>query len=250
MKIFVWNSRSLFIGRLEHLSFHSERSAYLICSLSSENFRIAEEPEGDWKICRSVLVPQGLQVQIDAKNDLISAMSIETQDVHKFLPDPKAARIQIEPVLLENAFRNISILLQETDSDTDKQKELLEELDRLIPANFTPRKMDPRISAVVEKVSEDLSENISTEELAILAGLSVSRLEHLFKEASGISLSEFRTWQRVKAAALAIANGENLTEAAQSAGFYDSAHFSNSFKKTYGFPPSLFLNPKTKFHFF
>ncbi|TGK00964.1 AraC family transcriptional regulator [Leptospira semungkisensis] len=250
MKIFVWNSRSLLIGKLEQLSFHSERSAYLICSLNSENFRIAAEPNGNWQNCTCALVPQGLQIKIDAKNHLISAMSIETQDVQKILSDSKGPGIQIEPKVLEDPFRKISNLLEETNSDTDRQRKLLAEVDQLIPANFGPIKMDARISAVVDKISENLSENLNIEELANLAGLSSSRLEHLFKEASGISLSEFKTWQRLKAASLAISNGENLTEAALSAGFYDSAHFTNSFKKTYGFAPSLFLNSKTKFYFF
>jgi AraC-like DNA-binding protein len=78
-------------------------------------------------------------------------------------------------------------------------------------------------------------------ELASIAGLSRGRLSHLFTEVVGIDLRRYRLWLKISMAMSLIRAGKTLTNAAHSAGFTDSAHFSNAIKEVYGGDPSRFL---------
>jgi AraC-like DNA-binding protein len=67
-------------------------------------------------------------------------------------------------------------------------------------------------------------------------GLSPSRASHLFVEETGLPFRTFVLWLRVTRAVDAHIAGMSLTEAAQAAGFADSAHLSRTFKRMFGLP--------------
>jgi AraC-like DNA-binding protein len=75
-------------------------------------------------------------------------------------------------------------------------------------------------------------------ELCRRAGLSSSRFLHLFKEVTGVPLRRYRIWNRIGAAARAVAQGQSLTDAAHAAGFASSAHFSSAFRDMFGMTPT------------
>jgi AraC-like DNA-binding protein len=78
-------------------------------------------------------------------------------------------------------------------------------------------------------------------ELAALVALSPSRLEHLFKTTTGVSLRHYLLWQRLRRAVEELATGSSVTRAAHSAGFSDTAHLSRTFRRMLGFTPSSAL---------
>jgi AraC-like DNA-binding protein len=99
-------------------------------------------------------------------------------------------------------------------------------------------KPDARIAEAVKRMREDPCESHALAELCKHAGLSSSRFLHLFKEVTGVPLRRYRIWNRIGAAARAIAQGESLTDAAHGAGFSSSAHFSSAFRDMFGMMPS------------
>jgi AraC-like DNA-binding protein len=78
-------------------------------------------------------------------------------------------------------------------------------------------------------------------QLAQLVHLSASRFTHLFRQQTGLSLSRYLLWTRILNTIDAIALGQNMTQAAHSAGFADSAHMSRSFRSIFGITPSELL---------
>ncbi|MFC4116283.1 helix-turn-helix transcriptional regulator [Nonomuraea zeae] len=68
--------------------------------------------------------------------------------------------------------------------------------------------------------------------------LSPSWLAHLFSAHVGIPLRPYVRWLRLQQAIGLVAAGETLTEAAHSAGFTDSPHFTRAFRNTFGTAPS------------
>ncbi len=48
----------------------------------------------------------------------------------------------------------------------------------------------------------------------------------------------YRAWHRLRAAIREVVGGSSLTAAAHAAGFADQAHFTRSFRRTFGAPPS------------
>jgi AraC-like DNA-binding protein len=79
---------------------------------------------------------------------------------------------------------------------------------------------------------------VSAAELAEVAGVSESHLLHLFGEELGVPLRRYLLWLRMKRAVMAISDGANATQAAHTAGFYDSAHLTKSFKELLSLDPS------------
>ncbi len=75
--------------------------------------------------------------------------------------------------------------------------------------------------------------------------LSESRLSHLFKEQLGVSLKKYLVWSKLrKAIQLYLSENKNLTETSLQNGFFDQAHFSNSFKNVLGVSPSKAYNSR------
>ena len=68
--------------------------------------------------------------------------------------------------------------------------------------------------------------------------ISPSRFSHLFSAEMGIAYSAFRKWRKLIATLQSVASGAQLTAAAHDGGFADSAHFSRTFKDTFGLTPT------------
>lgn len=78
-------------------------------------------------------------------------------------------------------------------------------------------------------------------EAARCAGLSPTRLTHVFTREVGIPFRRFVLWNRLKQVVTSTRAGRDLTQAAIDAGFSDSAHLSRTFRSMFGLSPSMVL---------
>lgn len=98
---------------------------------------------------------------------------------------------------------------------------------------------DSRVADVLAYLdSQDAPLRADRRGLAKLVSLSPTRLAAIFAENTGMSLSRYLIWRRVKIALARICEGESITHAAAEAGFADNAHFTRSCRATYGCTPS------------
>lgn len=105
---------------------------------------------------------------------------------------------------------------------------------------------DPRIVQALDHLPRPLPEDLTAATLARQVGLSASRFAHLFRAHASMPLRPYLRWLRLQQALVEIAQGSNLTEAAHTAGFSDSAHLSRTFRRTFGIAPQILLNPALK----
>jgi AraC-like DNA-binding protein len=77
------------------------------------------------------------------------------------------------------------------------------------------------------------------------AGVSPTRLTHVFSREVGIPFRRFVLWTRIKRAVMSTQAGHDLTRAAIDAGFSDSAHLSRTFRAMFGLSPSVILATAT-----
>lgn len=98
--------------------------------------------------------------------------------------------------------------------------------------------IDPRVQKVMQFIAAHPMQHPDTQQLADMAGLSPSRLQHLFSDHTGMPIRRYLLWQRIRCVLEAVHGGVNLTEAAHEAGFADSAHFSRTFRDMTGITPS------------
>ncbi|UKS24247.1 helix-turn-helix domain-containing protein [Paenibacillus sp. HWE-109] len=112
----------------------------------------------------------------------------------------------------------------------------------LIMAQKTKRYMDPRIEEVLRLLSQLMREPIRIEDLAQTVGLSPSRLSHLFKESTGLSIIDTLNRMRIQQAVLMLEHtGRSASEVCYDVGFQNYNHFTNQFRKWHGMTPSTFI---------
>lgn len=114
-------------------------------------------------------------------------------------------------------------------------------LRELLPETPTYPTLSPHVAAALAYLDDSIEGKPSLEEAAATAGISPSRLTHLFTKEIGIPFRNFVMWLRLRRVVDEVSAGANLTEAAFRAGFSDSAHLSRVFRDHFGLSPSVLL---------
>ncbi len=99
--------------------------------------------------------------------------------------------------------------------------------------------VDPRIARAVEWMQDRLETPISLAQAAATVHLSPGRFRHLFVAQTGISFRAYLLWARVNRAMITAMGGATWTQAAQQAGFADSAHLTRTCRRMFGIAPTM-----------
>lgn len=106
------------------------------------------------------------------------------------------------------------------------------------------------LNRIVEKLNQDFTENLSTEELALEANVHPVHLATTFRQFHHETIGKYVQKLRITRASQMLLNNEmSLTEIAVTTGFSDQSHFTRTFKHYLGIPPGAFrcsLNCPTK----
>ncbi|MBU0926562.1 MAG: AraC family transcriptional regulator [Spirochaetes bacterium] len=90
-------------------------------------------------------------------------------------------------------------------------------------------------------IDRNVSGELRVGRIAERAGLSLTRLQHVFKKDMGISMKRYMLWRRLLSGLENLHEGAELVDAALEAGFSDSAHFSRTCKAMLGLSPSSYV---------
>ncbi|WP_165778789.1 helix-turn-helix transcriptional regulator [Leptospira perolatii] len=235
--ICIWGSRCLFAGYLPDYNLRRRAAATVCINLDGE-FQISLN-DSDWMNFRTVLVPPMVKHSIRFSDSFCVMLFMD-------LSSPNYKSLRASNIEKEN--EGIFIGLREEKQLFDRINQilsadpdviLLELLNQIPPLSDNPSQTtDPRIQKIVEMITTRPHEDHSAKDLAEFAQMSVSNLEHQFKKEIGIPFHSFRTWFRLKLTVYSLLHGMSHTDAAQRAGFFDSAHFTRTFRSTFGLPPS------------
>jgi len=98
--------------------------------------------------------------------------------------------------------------------------------------------MDRRVRVVVELLDTQWRRSLRVAELARRVGLGASRLEHLFKSDTNISIRQFLRERRLhEASTLLATTEERISTIAYAVGYADISNFNHAFKRRYGVSP-------------
>ena len=100
------------------------------------------------------------------------------------------------------------------------------------------------VRKVLQYMDEHLTEEMDLLQLSAVANVSVSALEHSFKEALGITLFAMLRKKRLIYSMKYLRNGASVSEAAIHSGFSDYSNYIQLFRKQFGMTP---LQYKKKF---
>lgn len=140
-----------------------------------------------------------------------------------------AAQAQDSPNLILTAFRH-------PQDPRSALREVGMKLSDRIAGHARVAEPDRRVRQIIKWATDNLDSSLGIDEAARGVGLSPSRASHLFVEETGLPFRTYVLWLRLVRAVDARIAGSTLTEAAQEAGFSDSAHLSRTFKRMFGLP--------------
>ena len=101
--------------------------------------------------------------------------------------------------------------------------------------------MDSRIELVIGLMKDNIAEPLSSEELARTVNLSYSRLRHLFKSETGVSLKQHQKTLRMQMAQTLLAESFlTVKEIALRVGVSDAGRFVRDFKVACGLTPTQY----------
>lgn len=119
--------------------------------------------------------------------------------------------------------------------DPDSYRSFLGQLMLLLGVQQVNTAMvDPRIGDFIQLLKDCTDSEHSVKQYARQLGLSNSRLSHLFKENTGISLSGYMVLHKLQKAAYYIFEGRSITDAAMAAGFDSPSHLAVTSKRLLG----------------
>ncbi|MGB7348031.1 MAG: AraC family transcriptional regulator [Pirellulaceae bacterium] len=114
-------------------------------------------------------------------------------------------------------------------------------ISRQIERIQTPSGSADAFAGVIEFLHKRYAESLSTDQLASMAGLSISHFERRFRRAFGSSPRQYLVRIRIEnAAGMLRATDQTVSQIAQACGFYDHAHFSRSFRSLMNTTPSQY----------
>lgn len=102
---------------------------------------------------------------------------------------------------------------------------------------YSPKPQDKRISDIIIYINENLSENISLDELAEKFYIDKFYLCKIFKQNIGYTLNQYINYKRLLLVRERRSMGESLLEASVNAGFNNYSHFYRMCVKQTGSPP-------------
>jgi two-component system response regulator YesN len=96
------------------------------------------------------------------------------------------------------------------------------------------------IYKAIDYIKSRLSEDITVGECAAHVHLSASYFSSLFKQVTGMTVTQYTTSERIQKAKLLLVEGAQVQEVASAVGYEERRYFSEMFKKITGQTPSEF----------
>ena len=212
---------------------HRHHCVQLVMALRG-SLRVRAGPDEEWRTCRAALIRPDASHEVDARDDSILIAFIDAEsDLGAALADEATAGITCIDGRRVARWR-AALGAKLTDSDVE----------RWVANDLLKRRRPARVDSRVQEVIADVRRRIrsagdlSLQSLAKSAGLSTSRLMHLFTESVGVPLRPYIRWLRLQLAACELMNGATVSAAAHRAGFSDAAHLTRTFRSMLGTTPS------------
>jgi len=191
---------------------------------------------GQWQATDLAVVPPHVphRVACDARLvcvNLIEPETVDPQQLPRFLQQTGPVQA---PGFLANMRRRHAWL---RDNACDIDMATLDYDKVFFGQALVPRRLDPRIAAIIAQISENPSMPAMAGDCAASVRLSFSRFLHLFKEQTGAPFRSMRTWKRARSLLHYVNRPSNLTAVALETGYPDATHFSHSIRQVYGLKP-------------
>lgn len=223
----------LFVGPGGSAERHAHHAVQLVWALDGELTVTFDAPVRR----RATVIPADVEHAFDATGRRIAILFVEPHGARGAALD-RRARAELGAEVVEELATVPFPHLELSTADAARW------CDAALAALGADEQMSP-LSAVsrraVAYVESAIDGKPQLAEAARRAGVSPTRLTHVFTREVGIPFRRFVLWTRMKQAVASTQAGHDLTQAAVDAGFSDSAHLSRTFRAMFGLSPSMVL---------
>ena len=131
------------------------------------------------------------------------------------------------------------VWFRESENTIQRTEQLLNAIvSTVVSGTPNTREMDSRVVKCIQHIKQSELEKIYIDQMAELVYLSSSRLAHLFKEETGLTVRQFVLHRKLVKSLQAMYEQHNFTESSFLGGFSDQPHFTKTFKNAFGIKPS------------
>jgi len=241
-RVLLWKGASVWVGRdTGQVQPHSHH-AIQITLAAAQPIRIRGAGEAAWRETSAAIVMPDREHVFDGCGQTVAMVFVE--------PETLAGRALLArhgehdvSLLSDDGLGALAAALHAVFDARGTDQALMEAAQRVVehlaatPAG--PQAVDRRIAVVLDRVREQPGAELTLAQAAAMAHLSPSRFRHLFVAQTGISFRAYLLWARVGFAVARGLAGGSWTDAAQQAGFADSAHLSRTCRRMFGLAPSM-----------
>ncbi len=232
--MFLWPGRWLLVGRLEANRRHRHVAASLLWGLDGP---IGLEVDGQWRETSAALVAPEVPQALDPRDGrvLVAHLDPDTeywQTLASCLDGADSVDLAIPASL-----RRLALALPGT-TGCSTADALMSELCHY--HNRGPAALDSRVASVAGRLRRSPPERLEVAALARDVGLSASRLTHLFREETGVTLRRFLLHLKIQQAMLRWRPGMPLSALAAEAGFHDQPHLARTAREMFDALPSRY----------
>lgn len=226
MKIYEAKNHLLIYTEGIHPAKHSHMAAHIIISLEGI---IDVTVENSTYTCAGVAIPAGADHSVIANGRKFLVFLYDcTTSVAKRLQDVKV----LSPVACDRIAREYCLYAR-TDSYITYGQFEQSTLREFGITDSHCSVTDGRILDGMAYIQRNLSDKISCKTVADTVFLSESRFSHLFSEQLGMTFAAYLIYQRLMYVYSGIISGISITEAALTAGFSSSSHFSDVSRRVF-----------------
>jgi AraC family transcriptional regulator len=241
-RAYLWEGGWIAISRASTVfPTHSHHVVQIILSLDVP-VRI-HAGDGEWRTVRGAIVRPDARHSLDPCGALVVFLYVEPESREgRWLR--RSLRESITTVAPEQFEASLPQLqrFREHPPDASEMTELVLSLVGSLCTGPAPiRRVDDRITRVLELIRQNDASQIPLEDVAAKVFLSPSRLSHLFAQEVGLPFRRYVLWRRLTRAMLLISRGNSLSTAAHTSGFADAAHMTHTFHKMFGMNPKALL---------
>lgn len=239
---YLWEGGFLAIGSSDGIvPSHAHHALQIVLTTEGE---VAISADGrEWRSARGLVVPADVEHVYDGKGAKGAMFFIDPESIEGvWLRSTIGNAITIVPeTRLAAPIAALRTYIEAPMQALDIGSLIRLCVDSLCAGALPSRRLDERVTKVLDRIRESDDLRISLEDAAAIVHLSPSRFQHLFKQQLGLAFRRYILWRKLMRAILAIATEPSLAAAAHAADFADAAHLTRTFYQMFGLPPSVMM---------
>ncbi len=239
---YLWEGGFLLLARAQGVvSAHAHHAIQVVIAL--DGCIAIAGADGEWREARGVVVRSDAEHSFDCNGALGIMVFVDPESSEGvWLSTSLRQDITVVPdVRLDPIVSALGPFAERPDESADPAALIRRCIHGLRPGLTPTRRLDSRVTTVLDAIraSDDL--RMSLEQAASLACLSSTRFAHVFREQVGLPFSRYMLWRKLTRAMVAIASEGTIAAAAHAADFADAAHLTRTFYQMVGMAPSVLM---------